>query len=100
MGRRVRDRLPRFKVRVTDSFERRFRKHASRHPDVTTIYEGMLRALAADPYNRSRSHPIRKLSSVDAYRYRKQRWRFVYTIHDDVVRLDYCDFRRERTYRR
>ena len=92
--------MPLFEVRATASFERRFRSYASRHPDIAAIYEGMLRVLAADPYNRSRSHPIRKLSGVEAYRYRKQRWRFVYSIHDSVVRLDYCDLRRERTYRR
>ena len=56
--------------------------------------------LATDPYNRSRSHPIRELSGVEAWRYRKHRRRFVYTIHDDMVTLDYCDLRRERTYRR
>ncbi len=92
--------MPFFEVRATASFERRLLKYASRHPDVAAIYEGMLRVLAADPYNHSRSHPIRKLSGVEAYRYRKQRWRFVYSIHDGVVRLDSCDLRRERTYRR
>lgn len=92
--------MPRFEVRVTASFERRFRRCASRHPGVTAIYEGMLRVLATDPYNSSRSHPIRPLSALKRYRYRKQRWRFVYSIRDDVVTLDYCDLRRERTYRR
>ncbi len=92
--------MPPFRVRATASFERRLRKYASQHPDVVVTYEALLRVLAADPYNRSRSHPIRKLSGVEAYRYRKQRWRFVYSIHDGVVRLDSCDLRRERTYRR
>ena len=92
--------MPLFDVRATASFERRLRKHASRHSDIAAVYEEMLRVLSADPYNRSGAHPIRKLSGIEAYRYRKQRWRFVYSIHDSVVRLDYCDLRRERTYRR
>lgn len=92
--------MPLFEVRATASFERRLRKHASRHPGVAAVYEEMQRVLAADPYNRSGSHPIRKLSGIEAYRYRKQRWRFVYSIRDEVVTLDYCDLRRECTYRR
>jgi mRNA-degrading endonuclease YafQ of YafQ-DinJ toxin-antitoxin module len=92
--------MPLFDVRATASFERRLRKYASRHRDVTAVYEELLRVLAADPYNRSRSHPIRPLPVFQRYRYRKQRWRFVYSISDEVVTLDYCDLRRERTYRR
>lgn len=92
--------MPHFEVRATATFERRLRKHASRHSDIVAVYEDMLRVLSADPYNRSGAHPIRKLSGIEAYRYRKQRWRFVYSIRDDVVTLDYCDLRRERTYRR
>ena len=69
--------MPLSEVRATASFERRLRK-----------------------YNRSRSHPIRPLPVFQRYRYSKQRWRFVYSIRDDVVTLDHCDVRRERTYRR
>jgi len=69
-----------FSVQVTARFERDYRKILKDHPDISAHYARAITILAADPYNRRRSHPIKKLSSVKPgegqYRIRFLRFRF------------------------
>jgi mRNA-degrading endonuclease RelE of RelBE toxin-antitoxin system len=91
-----------FSVRVTARFERDYRKLLKDHPDISELYARVIRILAADPYNRSRTHPIKKLTSVKPgegqYRIRFFRFRFIYDIESQVVFLKHCRLRREDTY--
>jgi mRNA-degrading endonuclease RelE of RelBE toxin-antitoxin system len=94
-----------FDVRTTPRFDRLLKKLASRHPhDAGQAFSHALAILAADPYNRSRRHPIKKLEGVPAgegqYRLRLGRWRFRYDIWSDLqqVELNFCGLRREDTY--
>jgi len=56
--------MPGFSVRVTATFEREFRKLLKGHPDLTAHFERVIAVLAHDPYNRTRSHPIKRLTGV------------------------------------
>ena len=93
-----------FAVRVTPRFERLARKLRREHRDFDQQAREAARILAADPYNRSREHDIKKLHSVPegegGYRLRLARWRFRYDIWPDrqEVELHYCGPRREDTY--
>ena len=73
------------------------------HPELHEEYAAILPILADDPYNRTRSHPIRKLTGVPAgegqYRIRIGRFRFLYDIDQRTVFLKACALRREDTYR-
>ena len=91
--------LPR--IRSTTSFDHCLNKYKRSHPDVAAIYDDMVRVLAVDPCNHTRSHPIMKLVNFTPpyYRYTMQRWRFHYDIHNGVVWLNYCGLRRENTYK-
>ena len=83
---------PPFFVYVTARFERDYRRLLKGHADLAADYETVLSALRADPYNRSRSYPIKKLEQVDAgdgqYRIRCGRFRFRYDIDGASVQLD------------
>ena len=74
-----------------------------RHPDFDDHFAETIETLKADPHNRSRSHPIKKLRGVaqgdGQYRLRSGRWRFRYDIYGREVVLAYCGLRREETYR-
>jgi mRNA-degrading endonuclease RelE of RelBE toxin-antitoxin system len=91
-----------FDVRATKHFERTLKKLARAHPQVRDEYEAILPTLSADPYNRTRRHPIRKLEGVAAgegqYRIRMRRFRFIYDIDGHTVFLKACALRREDTY--
>jgi len=92
-----------FSVQVTARFERDYRKILKDHPDISAHYARAITILAADPYNRRRSHPIKKLSSVKPgegqYRIRFLRFRFIYDIDGQVVFLKHCRLRSEDTYK-
>jgi mRNA-degrading endonuclease RelE of RelBE toxin-antitoxin system len=94
---------PAFSVRVTARFERDYRKILKDHPDISTYYARAITILAADPHNRSRAHPIKKLASVKPgdgqYRIRFLRFRFIYDIESQTVFLKHCRLRREDTYK-
>ena len=94
---------PSFSVQITSHFEREFRKLAKRHSDLVAAYGRAISILKIDPYNVSRSHPIKKLEGVETgegqYRLRISRWRFRYDILERVVYLKACSLRREDTYR-
>jgi mRNA-degrading endonuclease RelE of RelBE toxin-antitoxin system len=91
-----------FDVRTTAHFERTLKKLVRTHPQARDEYAAVLLILNADPYNRTRRHPIRKLEGVAAgqgqYRMRMRRFRFIYDIDGQTVFLKACSLRREDTY--
>jgi mRNA-degrading endonuclease RelE of RelBE toxin-antitoxin system len=94
---------PVFSVQVTATFEREFRKLLKGHPDLTTHFARVVAALAQDPYNRTRAHPIKRLAAVNPgdgqFRIRFLGYRFIYDIDDATVFLKHCSLRREDTYK-
>ena len=94
---------PPFSVCVTARFERDYRRLLKGHTDLAADYETVLSVLHTDPYNRSRSRPIRTLEQVAGgdgqYRIRCGRFRFRYDIDGTSVYLKYRGLRREDTYR-
>ena len=91
-----------FEVRTTSRFQRELKHLSGRHSEIPKLYAGILPILENDPYNRSRSHAIKKLTGVAAgdgrYRIRMGRFRFRYDILEKVVYLKACSLRREDTY--
>ena len=91
-----------FAVRTTSRFERTFDKLVRQHRELAGYYAHVVQVLQTDPYNQSRSHPIKKLTDVPAgdgqYRIRIGRFRFRYDIDGQVVWLKACSLRREETY--
>ncbi len=93
---------PKFQIITTRHFDRAFRKLARRHPQLAKAYAQIVNALQTDPYNRTRSHDIKKLEGVSEgngqYRIRAGRFRFRYDAEEQVVYLKACALRREDTY--
>jgi mRNA-degrading endonuclease RelE of RelBE toxin-antitoxin system len=93
---------PAYRVITTSHFDRLMKKLASKHPDLAGRFEEAIPILSADPYNKNRRHPIKKLEGVKAgegqYRLRSGRFRFRYDIEGVEVVLLYCGLRREDTY--
>ena len=91
-----------FLVITTNRFERELKKLAARHPELPELYPDAIEVLRTDPYNRTRHHPIKKLTAVPAgegqYRIRAGRFRFRYDVEDQSVYLKACSLRREDTY--
>jgi mRNA-degrading endonuclease RelE of RelBE toxin-antitoxin system len=91
-----------FSVHTTPRFERLLKKLSKHHPDLVGRFAEALAILEIDPYNRSRSYPIKKLADVPPeegqYRLRSGHWRFRYNIWNQEVELTYCGLRREETY--
>jgi mRNA-degrading endonuclease RelE of RelBE toxin-antitoxin system len=90
-----------FDVRITPAFEREYRKLLKAHPDLASHYTRVIAILARDPFNRTRSHAIKKLTgeqSAGQYRIRIMRFRFIYDVDGQTVYLKYCGLRREDTY--
>jgi mRNA-degrading endonuclease RelE of RelBE toxin-antitoxin system len=92
-----------FLVTTTSRFDRELKKLAAKHPGLPEMFRQVIRVLKADPYNRSRQHPIKKLEGVPAgegqYRTRSGRFRFRYDIDGQAVVLKACSLRREDSYR-
>lgn len=92
-----------FSVQITAAFEREYRKLLKGHPDLYLHYARVIAILSQDPFNRSRSHPIKKFTGVKPgygqYRIRFGRFRFVYDTQGQNVFLKYCGLRREDTYK-
>ena len=88
-----------FGVLTTSHFERELRKLSPKHPAVVEELETILPILRADPYNRTRQFPIKKLEGIrpgdSQYRIRMRRFRFRYDIEGNVVFLKACSLRRE-----
>lgn len=93
---------PSFTVQTTSRFEREARALRKRQPDFSKQLIAAFDILEHDPYNRSRTHAIKKLEAVPAgdgqYRLRLRRFRFRYDIEENIVTLRYCGLRREDTY--
>ena len=91
-----------FLVLTTSRFDREMRKLAARHPELPDLYGSIINALKVDPYNRSRSYPIKKLQGIPdgdgQYRVRSGRFRFRYDVDGQSVYLKACSLRREDTY--
>jgi mRNA-degrading endonuclease RelE of RelBE toxin-antitoxin system len=91
-----------FAVKTTTHFDRLIKKLAPKHPELIERFEEAIAVLSADPYNKSRRHPIKKLDGVGAgegqYRLRSGRFRFRYDVEGAEVVLLYCGLRREDTY--
>jgi mRNA-degrading endonuclease RelE of RelBE toxin-antitoxin system len=92
-----------FEVRTTAHFDRDFRTLLRRHRELVGRYAQVVDILQTDPYNRTFSHPVKKLTDVKPgvgqYRIRAGRFRFRYDIEGNVVYLKTCSLRREETYR-
>jgi len=91
-----------FDVQTTKHFDRTLKKLEHAHPALREEYTAILPILADDPYNRTRRHPIKKLTGVapgeGQYRIRMSRFRFLYDIDKQTVFLKACALRREDTY--
>ena len=90
---------PSFSIRTTPRFERLARSLLKAHAEFRAFQDQAREILQSDPYNRSRSHPIKKLEGVrpgeGQYRLRLGRFRFRYDIWGQEVELNYCGLRRE-----
>ena len=93
----------RFSVRTTPRFDRLAKGLRRRNQEFGARYREAMAILAADPYNRSRAHLIKKLVAVKPgegqWRLRLGRWRFRYDIESSEVVLYVCALRDESTYR-
>jgi mRNA-degrading endonuclease RelE of RelBE toxin-antitoxin system len=93
---------PEFLVITTSRFERELKKLTSQHASLPKLFRSIIQVLKTDPYNRSRQHAIKKLTTVPAgeaqYRIRAGRFRFRYDIEGQSVYLKACSLRREDTY--
>lgn len=94
---------PVFCVHTDRHFERLANSLRKRHRDFDDDFLRAVEILEVDPFNVTRSHPIKKLTDVPPgagqYRLRLGRWRFRYDIYGEDVVLTYCGLRREGTYR-
>jgi len=91
-----------FSVRTTSAFDRQLKKLVKQHRDLIAHFGNAITVLSVDPYNRSRSHDVKKLEEVCAgegqFRLRLGRYRFRYDVAGRVVTLMACSLRREDTY--
>jgi len=93
---------PAYSVVTTSHFDRLLKKLAPLHPELGERFEEAISILSADPSNKTRKYPIKKLKGVPEadgqYRLRSGRFRFRYDIAGREVVLLYCGLRREDTY--
>lgn len=91
-----------FSVDATPHYDRCARSLLRRHSEFDGVEEQAREILCVDPYNRTRTHGIKKLNDVESgegqYRLRLGRFRFRYDIFDKEVILHSCGLRREDTY--
>lgn len=81
--------MAQFTVVVTRSFERDLRKLHKKDKGILIVYEKCLSALEDDPFNKSRTHDIKKLSGVKEgeWRIRFGKYRLRYDIYNKEVVL-------------
>jgi len=88
-----------FRVFTTAAFDRSMRPLAKMHPEISGLFEGLVRILATDPQNTSRKHNIRKLTNVEAgegqWRIRSGVYRLRFDIEADVVTLHSINHRKD-----
>ena len=93
---------PAFSVRTDAHFERLARPMRKHHRDFDGFFLRAVEILEIEPFNVTRTHPIKKLTDVPKgkgqYRLRLGRWRFRYDIYGQEVVLIYCGLRREDIY--
>lgn len=91
-----------FTIRTSPGFDRLLRHLQKQHPELSRILEAALTVLEEDPYNRSRTHNIKRLEGQKVgsgqYRLRIGRRRFRYDIAGNDVVLEYVGLRREDSY--
>jgi hypothetical protein len=91
-----------FSVLGTAGYARGFKKLVKTHPELIEIAEEAISILEIDPYNRSRTGDVKKLTNVPPeegnFRLRLGRWRFRHSIYGAQVVLHDCALRREDTY--
>lgn len=78
----------RFRVRITSRFRRDAQKLLKQHPDLVDVLEQLQATLAADPYNRSHEHDIKKLSGLSKG---EGQWRIrvgIYRVRYDIAGRD------------
>lgn len=94
---------PSFSVRTTPRYQRLAHQLIRAHREFQALQHRAREILTADPYNRSRTHHIKKLEGVregdGQWRLSLGRFRFRYDIYGREVIVQYCGLRREDTYR-
>jgi len=92
-----------FSLRTTPRFERLAGGLLKDHAEFRVLQDRAFDILKADPYNRGRTHRIKKLVGIPLgdgqWRLSLGRIRFRYDIYGREVVLQYCGLRREGTYR-
>jgi mRNA-degrading endonuclease RelE of RelBE toxin-antitoxin system len=76
-----------FRVLATPSFDRDFRKIAKTNPALESALHELAAVLGRDPYNRSASHPIKKLKDIPSDGQWRIRWR-EYRLRYDIYGTD------------
>jgi mRNA-degrading endonuclease RelE of RelBE toxin-antitoxin system len=92
---------PLFVVQTSPHFERLFKKLRKQHSELPDLFRQAIEILEIDPYNRTRQHPIKKLTGPQSdgqWRLRLGRFRFRYDITGQTVELKSCNLRREGIY--
>ncbi|MFZ0816136.1 MAG: type II toxin-antitoxin system RelE/ParE family toxin [Candidatus Sulfotelmatobacter sp.] len=87
-----------FRVMATPSFDRDFRKTARGNPILESALRELVAVLSQDPYNRSASHPIKKLTDIKSdgqWRIRWREYRLRYDIYGTEVVLHSFRHRKE-----
>jgi mRNA-degrading endonuclease RelE of RelBE toxin-antitoxin system len=83
-----------YSVRTSAHFDRLMKKLAPKHLDLVERFEDVIAIISADPFNKTRMHPIKKLHDLPAgdgqYRIRTGRFRFRYDVDGRAVVLLYC----------
>ena len=91
-----------FSILTTRHFDRTYGKLVRHHSQLPERYKEIVSILQTDPYNRTRSHHIKKLEGIPPgdgqYRIRAGRFRFRYDIQGSIVYLNGCALRREDIY--
>lgn len=94
---------PLFSVRATPHYDRLARRLTRQHPDFDVLEGRTREILETDPTNHTGQYHIKKLVGVPPgegqWRLSLGRFRFRYDIYGNEVVLEYCDLRREDTYR-
>jgi mRNA-degrading endonuclease RelE of RelBE toxin-antitoxin system len=76
-----------FRVLTTPSFDRDFRQIAKGNSILVNALRELAAILGEDPYNRSRTHPIKKLTDIKSNGQWRIRWR-EYRLRYDIYGTD------------
>ncbi|MBI4118799.1 MAG: type II toxin-antitoxin system RelE/ParE family toxin [Parcubacteria group bacterium] len=86
-----------FKVYTTPTFDREFKKTASKDNLLLAVFEKIIAVLSSDPFNLRREHNIKKLTDVEAgqWRIRFRDYRIRYDVVGSKVVLHYIRNRKD-----